>query len=156
MPTLQFVQGTGLFDKAIMAYTRSWATHVDAVMPDGRLLGSQSQEFGVVPAGVQARPPDYEPFAKAVRVALPASPQQERAFWAFLGAQVGKPYDYDAIAGIALGRDWHQDGRWFCSELIAVAAEDSEIFPYPLSVAAPCLTPPNLLLACSVLARIDP
>lgn len=36
-------------------------------------------------------------------------------------SQIGKPYDYTAILGIGLQRDWQEDDAWFCSELIAWA-----------------------------------
>ena len=39
----------------------------------------------------------------------------------FLKAQVGKPYDFNGIVGILFHRDWQDDARWFCSELIAAA-----------------------------------
>ncbi|MDG9783723.1 YiiX/YebB-like N1pC/P60 family cysteine hydrolase [Metapseudomonas otitidis] len=37
-------------------------------------------------------------------------------------SQVGKPYDWSAIAGLGLRRDWQEDDAWFCSELVAWAA----------------------------------
>lgn len=33
--------------------------------------------------------------------------------------QIGKPYDYTAILGMGLHRDWQEDDSWFCSELVA-------------------------------------
>ncbi len=42
---------------------------------------------------------------------------------AFAHAQVGKPYDYTAIAGFLARRDWREDDSWFCSELQAAAFE---------------------------------
>lgn len=33
--------------------------------------------------------------------------------------EVGKPYDWSAIFGLALRTGWDSDGKWFCSELIA-------------------------------------
>lgn len=34
-------------------------------------------------------------------------------------SQIGKPYDYTAILGLGLHRDWQEDDSWFCSELVA-------------------------------------
>ncbi len=34
-------------------------------------------------------------------------------------SQVGKPYDWTAIVGIFLRRDWEESDSWFCSELVA-------------------------------------
>lgn len=37
--------------------------------------------------------------------------------------QLGKPYDFLAILGIGLKRDWQEDDKWVCSELIGWAAD---------------------------------
>jgi uncharacterized protein YycO len=36
-------------------------------------------------------------------------------------SQIGKPYDLAGILGIALHRDWQEQSKWFCSELVAWA-----------------------------------
>jgi uncharacterized protein YycO len=45
-------------------------------------------------------------------------------------AQVGKPYDWTALIGIVLRRDWQEGDSWFCSELVswAFAQGGSPIF----------------------------
>lgn len=35
--------------------------------------------------------------------------------------QIGKPYDWTALFGILLHRDWQEQDAWFCSELVAWA-----------------------------------
>lgn len=35
--------------------------------------------------------------------------------------QIGKPYDWTALFGLLLHRDWQEDDSWFCSELVAWA-----------------------------------
>jgi uncharacterized protein YycO len=50
------------------------------------------------------------------------SPCNTEAARRFLDAQVGKPYDWTAVAGIMLHRDWQEDDSWFCSELAAAAS----------------------------------
>lgn len=37
-------------------------------------------------------------------------------------SQLGKPYDWTAVLGLGLRRDWQERDAWFCSELIAWAA----------------------------------
>lgn len=37
--------------------------------------------------------------------------------------QLGKPYDWLGIAAIGLRRDWREESKWFCSELVAWAIE---------------------------------
>jgi uncharacterized protein YycO len=34
-------------------------------------------------------------------------------------SQVGKPYDWRALLGFLVHRDWAQTNAWFCSELVA-------------------------------------
>ena len=36
-------------------------------------------------------------------------------------SQIGKPYDLTALLGLWLHRDWQEDNKWFCSELLAWA-----------------------------------
>ena len=36
-------------------------------------------------------------------------------------SQVGKPYDLTALFGMLMHRDWQEEDRWFCSELVAWA-----------------------------------
>ena len=38
-------------------------------------------------------------------------------------SQIGKPYDWLGVAGIGLRRDWRDESRWYCSELVAWAIE---------------------------------
>lgn len=40
-------------------------------------------------------------------------------------SQLGKPYDWTAIAALGLRRDWQEDDAWFCSELVAWAADQA-------------------------------
>lgn len=44
--------------------------------------------------------------------------QDEAAALAWLRAQVGKPYDWSALFGFLMRRDWAEPDRWFCSELV--------------------------------------
>lgn len=46
----------------------------------------------------------------------------DAAAQAFALAQVGKPYDYAGVVGLALHRDWRRDDAWWCSELLEAAA----------------------------------
>ena len=41
---------------------------------------------------------------------------------AFALAQCGKRYDLSALFGLLAQRDWQTDDAWFCSELVAAAA----------------------------------
>ena len=109
-----------------------WATHVEALMPEGVLLGAHAA------GGVQARPRDYDKseFTRELYISIPATAAQMEAFHSFLRAQVGKPYDFLAIAGIALQRDWRMEDSWICSELIASALTQPQVDIFPSHIAA--------------------
>ena len=40
-------------------------------------------------------------------------------------SQLSKPYDYEAIVGMGLHRDWQRPDAWFCSELLAWAFQEA-------------------------------
>ena len=90
-------------------------------MDDGRLLGARSD------GGVQIRPPNYEKFSRVERIVIAAPYYKERAYWDFLEAQVGKPYDKLAIVAFAVNRDWSAPDAWFCDELVAAGLEQAEV-----------------------------
>jgi uncharacterized protein YycO len=50
-----------------------------------------------------------------------AVPDEVRAI-AWARAQVGKPYDWTGVLGLALRREWDDAAAWFCSELVEAAA----------------------------------
>lgn len=144
---LQFAASRGLSSAAIEWFGHGWCSHVDAVLPDGTLLGAR------LDGGVAIRPAGYYPFTRTQRVVLPAPPEMVDAFHAFLRAQLGKPYDSLGIAAFVAGRDWRDPSRWFCSELACAALETCGYFAYPLATPSNRITPPDLLLACS--ARVE-
>lgn len=76
-----------------------WASHVEALMPDGALLGAHYD------GGVEARPRDYDKgqWSKELYVRVPCDPAAVQAFEDFLIAQIGKPYDMGAIGKMAVG-----------------------------------------------------
>lgn len=101
-----------------------WASHVEALTPDGFLLGAHAD------GGVARRPRDYDvgQWTLELLVAVPASADQQAAFWAFLAAQLGKPYDANAIKALAAGElsgmatlADNAGAAWICSALIAGA-----------------------------------
>jgi hypothetical protein len=144
---LQFVLGHALASAAIAWFSAGHFSHVDAVMPSGALLGSRSDGPGGTPKGVYARPAAYEPWKLVVQINVPCTKTQEKKFYAFLRAQVGKPYDHTAIFAFAVNRNWRDDDSWFCSELITAAMEKAKIVP-ELYLAANKVTP----VACALVA----
>lgn len=123
-------------------------THAEAVMPDESLLGSHFIGGVMIrPKGYDASPVTAPPLRDLV-VALDTTPDQEDAWWAFLRAQVGKPYDVTAIAGLALNRDWRAADSWFCSELMAAGLEACG-YVGKLSSTDNHISPRDLLLVLS-------
>jgi hypothetical protein len=165
MIRLRFVTGDDWISNAIRVGERDgWCTHVEAVMPDGTLLGAH------LDGGVQARPAGYDE-GKATRalivdlreencfgalsVGTPqdiAAQQCRESFYDFLRAQLGKPYDLMALAGAAFDRDWHRADSWFCSELQAAALERCGYLPR-LAAIDSHVSPRDLLLVLS--GRVD-
>jgi hypothetical protein len=153
MIRVQFSARSDLGSLAIKTFERGVWSHVDAIMPDGNLLGARSDVVGEKPAGVQIRPPNYVAFDKVQAYGLPCSATQEIAFYTFLRGQVGKPYDEKAIVAFGLGRDWHNPDEWFCSELITAAVEASGFFPFPISEGFNFITPRDCELLISPWAQ---
>jgi hypothetical protein len=126
---LRFVRGLDFSSRVISWFSAGHLSHVDAVMPDGMLLGARSDVIQGIPTGVQVRPSRYEPVALEVVMDIPATAFQEAAFYGFLREQLGKPYDRSAIWAFAFNRDWHDTNAWICSELQAAALESAGILP---------------------------
>lgn len=154
--SLQFSRQASLSSDLIAYEGAGEFSHVDAVMPSGELLGSRSDEVGGKPAGVQIRPANYAVFVRRAIFTLPTVAEREVRFWAFLHVQIGKPYDKAAIYGFITGRNWRDEGSWFCSELQGSALEISSMCP-PLYLATNRLSPSTLACVVSALgaARVD-
>ncbi len=156
---LQFVSGRGPLSKIIEWYGHGNYVHVDAILP--RLHGKEFNEdthlrlLGArFSGGVRIRPEGYKKFFRILQVTLPCSRVVEDKFYEFLYAQIGKPYDFKAIGGFFLNRDWRNDAKWFCSELIAAALCHAMYFRYPLFSDSNKIDPPGLLLLLSSVADI--
>jgi hypothetical protein len=149
MINVRFVTGNDFISNAIRTGERDgWVTHAEAVLADGSLLGAH------IDGGVQIRPAGYDKATMTrelivrLEVAANTAPLAETLFFDFLQAQVGKPYDVTAIAGLALDRNWREDDSWFCSELMAAALETCSYLP-ALSATDNHISPRDLLLVLS-------
>lgn len=151
MITIRFVTGADIVSDGIRKFEFGyWATHAEAVMPDGTLLGAHAK------GGVMARQHDYDngQFTRELYVSMPATAAETDAFHAFLRAQLGKPYDFKAIEAFAASpivgaRDWQTPDAWFCSELQAAALCYCGLFPPHLADEFNHITPRDLLLIVS-------
>lgn len=150
---MQFAGSAALTSRLIQWFDHGAFAHVDTVMPDGTLLGARDDVMAGYPAGVQFRGADYQQGYTLKRVALPCTDEQEKAYYDFVIAQIGKPYDEKAIAAFAVGRDWRTPDSWFCSELNAAGLEASGVVP-PLSAPVNKIAPDDLLLVLSALVDV--
>lgn len=116
------------------------------------------------PAGVR-RFPVVQAINHAKRGAVVELPCRDpRAVIAAAESQLGKPYDFTAIVGLGLHRDWQEDDRWFCSELVAWAFEKAgeplfraevlrRVTPQHLWMLAPAPPPPDLAFFTNLKGR---
>jgi hypothetical protein len=147
---IRFVQGTALTSRLIMAQEKAampfTPSHVEALTPDGGFyLGAHDND------GVQKRPVGYDQAETAheLLLTLDATPEQDAAFWKFLEARIGEPYDWRAIIGFVLPIHEHQHEHAICSALIALALRACDWFPAPLAAPAHLIDPRDLLLIIS-------
>jgi len=151
---LQFVCGNAISSRTIAWFSAGHLSHVDAILPDGRLLGARSDHVGGKPPGVQVRHPGYAKWVSRIIMTIPTDQTKQDKFYDFLRMQIGKPYDRLAILGFLFNRDWRDDDSWICSELQAAALEYAGISPSPLYLAANKITPVACALVCSALGAI--
>ena len=120
-----------------------WASHIDAVLPNGDLLGARF--FG----GVQIRPYNYDHgnFLREEYIEFPADAEQTAAFYNFLHSQIGKPFDSLAILAFVSERDWRSPDKWFCSELFGAALVPANILPADVADSYSRFTPRDTHLA---------
>lgn len=111
MTRLVLVRSGGLIPALIQAVTWSRWNHAALELDDGRQLAADSSR------GVQIYAPDPE--SEIARFQVKGLNLDDAA--AAARAQLGKPYDWSAVIGIGLHRDWTEPDSWFCSELVAWA-----------------------------------
>lgn len=138
--------------RIIRDFTRGAYSHVDVLLSGGQTIGSYEEKVTaggvVIPSGVQLRPMAYADFAKTKILTFDTG--DDKAFLDFMHAQIGKPYDWPGIAGIALDRNWHNSDAWFCSEIVAAALEAGH-FIHPLDTSFYFVSPRDIdLIGCAV------
>ena len=156
MVYLQFVAGTDIGAHLIQwfgAFGQPYS-HVDTVLPDGRLLGARSDEVGGAPAGVQIRDPGYVGSNLVLRIDVASSDEQAKIYYDFVRSQIGKPYDEQAILAFVAGRNWQDPEAWFCSELVAAGLEYASIV-LPLAAPTAKITPADLILILSAIVPVS-
>ncbi|WP_345815290.1 YiiX/YebB-like N1pC/P60 family cysteine hydrolase [Paraburkholderia sp. PREW-6R] len=97
----------------IRAATWSEFSHVAQVLPDGERV-VEAVLPGVRVTSIEQLVRNH---TRISLVDIPCADEGAAAEAAL--SQVGKPYDWRALLGIGLHRDWQSDEKWFCSELLA-------------------------------------
>lgn len=156
MIRLQFVRAPGFSSDIISLYERGWPSHVDAVLPDGRLLGARSDSVGGAPPGVQIRAPNYEEWTERRLIQLEADAATQLKFWAFLQSKIGAPYDTQAIFAFPFNKDWGSPDSFICSGLQTAALTACKWFPKPPALPHEMVTPWELLLMTAPWDRSAP
>jgi uncharacterized protein YycO len=121
MIQLRFTRNKGIVSRIIRAATWSQYSHVEFMLDNG-YLGALGK------GGVLLRSFDYAPEDEFVYRGIDCTPTQQLKVEAFAAKQIGKPYDWGAVFGVALHRDWHQADHWFCSELIMASLEAGGLY----------------------------
>lgn len=158
---LQFVLGRGISSRAIAWFSAGHFSHVDTVLPDGRLLGSRSDTIkepdgSETPPGVEVRQAGYAAKDWVQRVVMEltvADGNKARSYYNYLFDELGKPYDKTAIWGFAAGRDWRSADSWYCSELAMAMLEKAGIVPLVYSPSNK-ITPVSLACIFSALGGV--
>lgn len=102
---------------SILLRTFLWSPWSHCAIVDGEEV-IEAAAFG----GVRARPL-ADMLADATKMAILTLPGDPQAVIAAARSQIGKPYDWQGVAGIGFRRRWQDDDAWFCSELVAWAFE---------------------------------
>ena len=148
---LRCVRGSAtIYDRAIAWYSRSPYVHTEFAWP---LDDADPQQWlGAQPSGgVAIRPRDYLGAARPFDMfEADLSDAQLRVLRTFLARQIGKPYDWRAIAGMAIPAldRGHTQAAWFCSELVyyALASAGHALLRVPLK-ASDRITPRDVAVS---------
>lgn len=117
--TVRFVTESDLVSALIREKTWCPYSHCEFVLDDGTALGARAS------GGVQIRPINYAKFSAEARFTVEMTNEQKFIIETFAKAQIGKSYDFGAIAGNLLHVDWRSHDRWDCSQLLAAAFEQA-------------------------------
>lgn len=114
MVTVFFADSDLIGSNLIRAFTWSEYSHVGFIH-NGTVIDSRWSAGGVT------QYPAAELYAHYPRIQTFVLDRVPNAAIEYAIAQVGKPYDWTALAGLPFHRDWSRDDRWFCSELVAAS-----------------------------------
>lgn len=109
---LLFTRHTNIGSWAIRALTMSPWSHVAVTYGDYAVESVADGGVRAVKTSRITHGADAYAFAE-----IPSKATQSQVFHACM-TQCGKPYDFGAVLGMPFWRDWQEDDKWFCSELV--------------------------------------
>lgn len=137
-PYTRFIHSNVWFMRLIQWRTRSKWGHVEHILRDGSCIRAW------FPGGVQHLPKGQQTAAASeLRCTVALTDAQQDQLEAFLLAQVGKPYDWFALFGLAIGQNWSTKGKWICSKLEDAAYKAAGVDLVP-GLPLPYVEPGNL------------
>lgn len=140
---LVFTAGSGLTGAVIRWATWSDVAHVAFELPD--TLGDLPTYLDATTSrGVSHHPLIDAPIIERYDVYCTKEQADIAIRWAL--GEIGKPYDWQAIIGMPLRRDWRSPDCWFCSELVCAACEQAG-FPLLRADHLNRITPRDLVLS---------
>lgn len=110
-----FARDDSLVSYLIRLFTWSKWHHCGALTLDKKFVIEATAKNGVV------QTPLAEFIARYDEVEFGEIKCNDRKAEKFLLAQLGKKYDWLAIFGMLFRKNWQDDCRWFCFELVAAA-----------------------------------
>lgn len=116
MSTIRLLFSTTANPASALIRAVTWSRWSHVALVDGDTVIEARAFKGVV------RSPLIEAIGRANHYCLVDLPCRDPAVvLAAAAGQLCKPYDYLAVLGLGLRRDWQEEDAWFCSELIAWA-----------------------------------
>lgn len=116
MPSARLLFSTSSHPGSAIIRAFTWSSWSHVALIDGDQIIEAAAPHGVRRAPLA---PAIERAHHSAIVSLPCS-DPDRII-AAAASQIGKPYDYTAVIGLGLHRDWQETDAWFCSELVAWA-----------------------------------
>jgi uncharacterized protein YycO len=112
MIKLFFSKSNSIACKCIRFFTWSEYSHVGFILPDDMILDT------TLKTKVAIRP--FKDLEKTEKTIIIREYQDiNENVIEIAKAQIGKKYDWSAVVGIPFRRNWQDDDKWFCSELVA-------------------------------------
>ncbi len=143
---LVFMDSNTIGGRLIRMVTWGKWSHVGILSNDFSIYDSKLSCGGVVKADLGDRLSQYR---KHCVVELPVD---DAGVIRAVHSQLGKPYDFSAVFGIPFHRNWQEEDKWFCSELVAWACAQGG-FPV-INKPFGRVTPQDLYETVTILGKI--